>query len=307
MSTVEYFVDAGQSGVRIRSIGEDTVTTLTLPSVDTSRALARQLSEAIVDFAQQTRSIPWRISVSSTGLSDPEATARRIAHDVQPLGTRAVIVAHDAIAGFLSALGSDLGAVTAVGTGVVTLGVGPGGVARVDGWGNLIGDAGSGYWIGRAALDAAMRGHDGRGPRTALLDVMTEEFTRVEEAYLELQADQDRVSRIASFARRTIELAETDPAAAHIVDLACDELVLSLDTALTRVGFAANDSPALAWTGSVAKNPRVSALIARKISDLRPRARIIEPSTEPLDGVERLAHLADGHPLRAHIASISTD
>ncbi len=45
-------------------------------------------------------------------------------------------------------------------------------VARVDGWGNIMGDAGSGYWIGREALDAVMRAYDGRGPQTALTDVV---------------------------------------------------------------------------------------------------------------------------------------
>ncbi|WP_341476215.1 BadF/BadG/BcrA/BcrD ATPase family protein, partial [Cryobacterium zongtaii] len=54
------------------------------------------------------------------------------------------------------------------GTGVVTLAVGVHDVARIDGWGNLIGNAGSGYWIGRAALEAVMREYDGRGPVTVL-------------------------------------------------------------------------------------------------------------------------------------------
>jgi N-acetylglucosamine kinase-like BadF-type ATPase len=36
-----------------------------------------------------------------------------------------------------------------------------------------MGDAGSGYWLGRAALDAVMRAHDGRGPATALTEVVS--------------------------------------------------------------------------------------------------------------------------------------
>src|SRR5581483_2138299 len=54
--------------------------------------------------------------------------------------------------------------------GVGVGGAGPGGgawsfdsaVACVDGWGHLLGDAGSGFWIGRRGLDAALRAHDGR-------------------------------------------------------------------------------------------------------------------------------------------------
>ncbi|MDQ3814965.1 MAG: hypothetical protein M3347_13560, partial [Armatimonadota bacterium] len=37
-----------------------------------------------------------------------------------------------------------------------------------DGWGPLLGDEGSGYWLGMEALRAVCRAADGRGPRTRL-------------------------------------------------------------------------------------------------------------------------------------------
>jgi len=43
------------------------------------------------------------------------------------------------------------------------------GVVRVGGWGHIVDDRGSAYDIGRDALYAAMRDHDGRGPKTRLL------------------------------------------------------------------------------------------------------------------------------------------
>ncbi|MDT3318074.1 hypothetical protein Q9S71_14695 [Microbacterium sp. KSW4-11] len=46
----------------------------------------------------------------------------------------------------------------------MTLAVGDRDTARVDGWGWTMGDAGSGFWIGREALTAVMRAHDHRGP-----------------------------------------------------------------------------------------------------------------------------------------------
>ena len=91
----------------------------------------------------------------------------------------------------------------ASGTGVVTLAVGRTELARVDGWGYLLGDAGSGYWLGRAALDAVMRAHDGRGDATALSAIAVAEFPDLEHAYIELQADPGRVGRIAAYARPT--------------------------------------------------------------------------------------------------------
>ena len=40
--------------------------------------------------------------------------------------------------------------------------------ARAGGWGYVLGDEGSGYWIGRAALRAVLREADRRGPATQL-------------------------------------------------------------------------------------------------------------------------------------------
>ena len=59
-----------------------------------------------------------------------------------------------------------------------------------------MGDAGSGYWIGRAALEAVMRAYDGRGPQTALTPVVLADFPALEDAYIELQADDERVGLV---------------------------------------------------------------------------------------------------------------
>ncbi|MYS50866.1 ATPase, partial [Streptomyces sp. SID6013] len=77
----------------------------------------------------------------------------------------------DAVTAHAGALGGRAGVVLAIGTGSVAVGIGADGTyARVDGWGPLLGDDGSGARIGTAGLRAALRAHDGRGPATALLD-----------------------------------------------------------------------------------------------------------------------------------------
>ena len=40
----------------------------------------------------------------------------------------------------------------------------------------MLGDEGSGYWIGRAALRAVLRAADRRGPRTVLTQMLLEHF-----------------------------------------------------------------------------------------------------------------------------------
>ena len=61
---------------------------------------------------------------------------------------------------------------------------------RIGGWGYLLDSGGSGYDIGRDALEAVLRAHDGRGEPTMLTDLLTarldgEVHTRITEIYRE--------------------------------------------------------------------------------------------------------------------------
>jgi glucosamine kinase len=300
----ELFVDAGQSAVRARLRTQDSVQEWTLPKIDTSNEIAPQILSAIQAVFKVSNAKPWQISISSTALSDEIRTAEQILAAVSSEGVESLLLAHDSIAGYLAALGHRLGAVSAVGTGVVTLGVGPMGFARVDGWGNIIGDAGSGFWIGRAALDAAMRAFDGRGQQTLLLELMKKEFTDIPNAYLALQSDPGRVARIASFSRETIELSKDDPVAKRIVDEAVEELVLSISAALRTVGFGNSDNPSISWVGNVARNQIVSARLRTNLLKTWPNAEILEANLEPIDGVELMSQIKAESPISSKVTKV---
>lgn len=80
-----------------------------------------------------------------------------------------VRVTTDAEGALADALGSGPGILVIAGTGSIAWGRDAAGrSARAGGWGQLLGDEGSGYAIGLAALRAAVQAHDGRGPATAL-------------------------------------------------------------------------------------------------------------------------------------------
>jgi glucosamine kinase len=300
----ELFVDAGQSAVRARLRTQDSVQEWTLPKIDTSNEIAPQILSAIQAVFKVSNAKPWQISISSTALSDEIRTAEQILAAVSGEGVESLLLAHDSIAGYLAALGHRLGAVSAVGTGVVTLGVGPMGFARVDGWGNIIGDAGSGFWIGRAALDAAMRAFDGRGQQTLLLELMKKEFPDIPNAYLALQSDPGRVARIASFSRETIELSKDDPVAKRIVDEAVEELVLSISAALRTVGFGNSDNPSISWVGNVARNQIVSARLRTNLLKTWPNAEILEANLEPIDGVELMSQIKAESPISSKVTKV---
>lgn len=75
----------------------------------------------------------------------------------------------DALAAYFSATTSPTGSVVISGTGAAALRIFDGQItATADGLGWLLGDAGSGFWIGRRVVRAALAALDGRGPDTLL-------------------------------------------------------------------------------------------------------------------------------------------
>ncbi|GAA1688337.1 hypothetical protein GCM10009808_01620 [Microbacterium sediminicola] len=247
--------------------------------------------------------------VLAAGISGLTAADADPAGMLGQLGARFVGVhlAHDSTTSYLGALGTAPGAVVAAGTGVVTLGVGPAGVARVDGWGYLMGDAGSGFWIGRRALEAVMRAHDGRGPATALTDVVRAQWPELPEAYMALQADPERVSRVASFAYAVAEAATSgDTVAREITELAAAELAHSVRIALARAGVT--EAPVCAALGGVFRSEALRKTFTTQLWADTPRpVRVIEPAGTSVDGAATLATLPADHPLATQVWSATRE
>ncbi|WP_433501379.1 N-acetylglucosamine kinase [Sphaerimonospora sp. CA-214678] len=81
------------------------------------------------------------------------------------------LVVPDMLVAFASATTRPDGAVLVAGTGAVGARVHDRRVVRrADGWGWLLGDEGSGVWLGRRAVTAALTALDGRAAPTALVD-----------------------------------------------------------------------------------------------------------------------------------------
>ncbi|MET1035462.1 MAG: BadF/BadG/BcrA/BcrD ATPase family protein [Arthrobacter sp.] len=295
-------IDAGQTGIRALAVRPDgTRAVHEFPGMLTDRPLGPQFRAVVARVgAAEDLSFPV-VAAGSTGLIEAQREAEELLASSADLGVRAVHLAHDSVTSYLGALGDRTGAVVAAGTGVVTLAVGERDVARVDGWGYLIGDAGSGFWLGRAALDAAMRGHDGRGAETALTAAMRADFPDLEHAYIDLQADPNRVSRIAGYSRHATALAETDAVAAGICDAAAAELALSVATGLRRVGEDVRPAPVVCFLGGVLRAPQIRDRLARRLEDLWPQVDLREPAASGLDGAALLPSVGAGSALAHQI------
>jgi N-acetylglucosamine kinase-like BadF-type ATPase len=124
----------------------------------------RVMEDALID-----REPPAVVCVGIAGVDrdDDERVMSSIMQRISR-GSRIVVV-NDALVALVAATGEAPGIVIVAGTGSIAYGRNARRLAaRSGGWGHMIGDEGSGYWIGRQALAAAVREVDGRGPRTAL-------------------------------------------------------------------------------------------------------------------------------------------
>ncbi len=133
------------------------------------------LHEAIVSACQQARCDPGAITYACTGIagaSHPEAreTVRRMVAEIVP-GT--VEVVGDMVVAFEAAFPETSGAIVLAGTGSIVYGRNErGDTARAGGWGLAVSDEGSGDWIGRAGVAAALRAVDSGQSNTLIGGIM---------------------------------------------------------------------------------------------------------------------------------------
>ncbi len=285
-------LDGGQSGIRTLLRDADGPRPgPQFPGIRSDLGLLGQVREIVLATLDGVHADVVALGLSGLGGEDTAKELKTL------LGgsVGCVLMAHDATTSYLGALGPREGAVVASGTGAVTLAVGPEAVRRVDGWGHLLGDAGSGFWIGREALSAVLRAHDQRGEPTALTQRAVKEFGDLAELYLELQADPSRVSRIASWARVVSELAPEDGVCERISLAAGCELATSVASGLRSVG-AEHFASAV---GNVFLNPLVASSFREHLATLVPGVTVLSPAGSGLDGAARLPEVLPGSALDA--------
>ncbi|MFF8837998.1 N-acetylglucosamine kinase [Streptomyces sp. NPDC015130] len=208
-------------------------------------------------------------------------------------GVRRLALAADAVTAYAGALGQRPGAVVAGGTGMIALGTDLLSWRRADGWGHLLGDCGSGAWIGRAGLEAAMRAHDGRrGGSAALLARAEKLFGPAAGLPGVLYPRTDRPAVLASFAPEVGGCAAAgDPVAAEVLGRAAAHVADAAEAVCP-----AGPGALVALTGGLFRmgDPLLVPLRAA-LTERVPHARAVAPAGDPLAGAVLLASaLASG-------------
>lgn len=157
----------------------------------------------------------------------------------------------------LSVLDDRVGIALVAGTGSIALGRDEQGHTwRVGGWGHLLGDEGSGYDLGRQALQAVLRASDGRGPATLLSTLVMEQWQLrhageiLGPAYSE--EGKEQVARLAPLVLRAAQAG--DATARRIVRRAGNELARLALTASRHLSFPEDAGVPLALGGGLLLN-----------------------------------------------------
>jgi N-acetylmuramic acid 6-phosphate etherase len=226
------------------------------------------------------------------GLAGAGRTAERdavLAH-LQATGVAArVVVIGDAEAAMADAFDGEAGVLVIAGTGSISwASTHEGDAVRVGGWGQLLGDEGSGFAIGLAGLRAVVRAADGRDPPTLLHVELLAAAQIPDVEDLVRFAWQAPKAAIAALAPVVIRCAaERDAAAAAIRDSAVHELALLGATAAARARIA---EPRLALAGGlIAPDGALRDAVAAALRRRLPGSTIIDAPVDAARGAIRFS------------------
>jgi N-acetylglucosamine kinase-like BadF-type ATPase len=261
-----------------------------------------QVEKVLHDVIEQaTRGrhfVPDAVCLGMAGV-DRDTDYRVISDIMRRLGFRAkAVVVNDALIALVAGAGTSPGVVIISGTGSIAYGVSQRGVAaRAGGWGPTLGDEGSGYWIGRRALEAVMRAADGRASHTALTALVLAHFalSRPEALVSEIYHQPEGRKAIASLAPLVDQArANGDAVAADIMTAAADELARAAGSVIARLDMRGEQFPILLAGSLLTHSEWLADGVIRRMAEVAPRSTVSPLRHEPALGAVRLA-LAEAH------------
>jgi glucosamine kinase len=191
---------------------------------------------------------------------------------------RHVTVMSDAEAAHLGALGGDAGILLLAGTGSMALGRNARRRwARAGGWGPLLGDEGSAFWIGREWLRTTMG---------------TTGFARVRR----ILASPDPVARIAGLAPGVLRRARGGSRPARRIVARCQESLADLLVRIARELRLGSSVP-VSWAGGLLSDPRFRAGVWRAARRAGLDVTPVHPRASAVAAAGRMAEASARAPL----------
>ena len=260
---------------------------------ETAQASLQAAVRHVLSRADLTWDAVEAIGLGMAGVARPKdhQVVRELLARIAPLIY--TVITHDAETALVGGTGRRYGAVLIAGTGAIAYGINARGeTRRADGWGYLLGDKGSGYWIGREALRATARACDGRGPQTGLQNRIFDGLglSACDELVSRVYASGLSVPEIAALAPSVQSTAEQgDPVARDILCRAGEGLGHSLCTVINGLDMDDQTFQVVLLGGILSAEGLVREAVVAALQASAPNATVIRPQHDAAFGAALLA------------------
>jgi N-acetylglucosamine kinase-like BadF-type ATPase len=293
---------------RGKIIAQHTVGATNPNSVDPS-VVGNELRELFNGLKKQGGSALGELSAVFAGMSgvdrpEDQDLIKKLLQKFLPSEVK-LVVDNDGVNALYSGTLGHPGIVNIAGTGSITFGMNADGRRdRVGGWGYLIGDPGSGYAIGRAALQSVYDSYDGSGEKTSLSGLikghfMVDELPNIIQKIYEPGKARKAVAPLSQLVVKAAD--EGDKVAQGILFNAGKDMAKAIKTLLTKLfpkGLnkdQATETALLVLTGGVYQRsdlfiPTIQEELQRRGS----RVEIILPQVPPVAGALVAALTSEG-------------
>jgi N-acetylglucosamine kinase-like BadF-type ATPase len=204
-----------------------------------------------------------------------------------------IMVNTDAAVGLAGATDGAPGVVIISGTGAVAYGMNKRGDKwQAGGWGWVLGDEGSGYFIARRGLAAVVRAYDGRGRPTLMTEKLCAVFGVCDPRELPGMVYHPEVttSDIAKYARFVTAAAkEGDEVAQDILREAGIELGQAMVAVVRKLEMTEDEFRVAYVGGTFRSGELLLAPIRKMLTVVAPKAQLGEPLFSPALGAVKLA------------------
>ena len=273
------------SGSNIFSSGEQ----------DTAKALKDAISNAGLKKDDNVVSACFGLSGVIYGIENKEIAqvVKRILPETDNL-----LVVCDAVTMLTGSIGLGSGIFINAGTGAICAGRNNNDeIAISSGWGHLLGDEGSGYWIGAKGIINALRAYDGRSAKTILLERILKSLgtDSPEHASQIIYASSNPKVMISELCPIVLEsAAQNDEIASSIIKKAGEELALAVWSVANKLSVADSEIDIAHVGNCLQKSDLLQESLRKALKVKMPYAKLISPKFSPVVGSVLMALMEGG-------------
>jgi N-acetylglucosamine kinase-like BadF-type ATPase len=260
--------------------------------------LIHQLREAAP--AQPNEIIAIGLGMAGVDRPDDHRLMTNLVREILP--KTYVHLDNDAVIALQGGSRSGIGIIVISGTGSIALGMNIiGERARAGGWGNILGDEGSGYSIGLKGLRAVCRAHDGRVGATVLTALVTRQLEIADATGVLgwIKGNQGAKDQIAALSRLVFQAAISgDESAQCILAEEAEELALAAAAVAGKLFpngadghplHAPDGYEVVVAGGNLRNSQEFFSLFQTAVARRLPGVSVVQPLREPVHGAILLA------------------